>query len=266
MKKSLVLTALVLTGAGQAQAQWVVYDPANTVQSIVNTAMEVAKFVEMINNQVQQIKQLTEQVQTLHHYVDLFGDPAKFLPTSIPALTVDLRRTELGLALDQLEASIHTGTAMAYTGHGLYQAVHEEFLTPKGTRVERRPEPYRPIAAVQNTTQNFLAVSKDAGTRRVSLKAEIARTTDALKSAKTDAEVQKLTGVLVGLSAALSGTDHEIQQATASALVQDVANRADTQRQIEARKEQQHAEFTEAVDQYGRTFRLLNAPVRFPTD
>jgi hypothetical protein len=108
-------------------------------------------------------------------------------------------------------------------------------------------------------------VSKDAAARRVALKAEIARTTDALKAAQTDAEVQKLTGVLVGLSAALDGTDHEVSQATASAMVQDIANRADAQRQVEAKKEQQHAEFTEAVDKYGKTFRLMNAPVKFPT-
>jgi hypothetical protein len=48
-------------------------------------------------------------------------------------------------------------------------------------------------------------------------------------------------------------------------VVQDIANRADAQRQVEAKKEQQHAEFTEAVHKYGQTFRLLNAPVTFPT-
>jgi hypothetical protein len=108
-------------------------------------------------------------------------------------------------------------------------------------------------------------VSKDAASRRVALKNEIAKTTDALKAAQTDAEVQKLTGVLIGLSAALNNTDYEIGQATSAALVQDIANRSDAQRQVEAKKEQQHAEFTEAVDKYGKTFRLLNAPVKFPT-
>ena len=85
------------------------------------------------------------------------------------------------------------------------------------------------------------------------------------QAAKTDADVQKLTGVLVGLSAALSGADHEVNQATASAVVQDIANRADERRQVEAKKEQQHAEFTEAVEKYGKTFRLLTEPVKFPT-
>ena len=85
-----------------------------------------------------------------------------------------------------------------------------------------------------------------------------------MKNATTDAEVQKLTGVLIGLSSALNNTDYEINQATASALVQDVANRNEAQRQIEAKKEQQHAEFTEAVQKYGQTFRLVNTPTAFP--
>src|SRR6202008_3461971 len=109
------------------------------------------------------------------------------------------------------------------------------------------------------------SVSTDATSRRVALKAQIAATTDAIKAAKTDAEVQKLTGILIGLSSALNNTDYEIHEATASAVVQDIANRNDAQRQIEAKKEQQHAEFSEAVQKYGQTFRLMNAPTAFPT-
>ena len=47
--------------------------------------------------------------------------------------------------------------------------------------------------------------------------------------------------------------------------MQDIANRNEMQRQIEAKKEQQHAEFTEAVQKYGQTFRLMTAPTQFPT-
>jgi hypothetical protein len=37
------------------------------------------------------------------------------------------------------------------------------------------------------------------------------------------------------------------------------------QRQIEEKKEQQHAEFTEVVQRYRQTFRLMNAPTAFST-
>lgn len=51
---------------------------------------------------------------------------------------------------------------------------------------------------------HFLSVSTNATARRIALKEEIARTTTALRNANTAAEVQELTGVLIGLSSALN--------------------------------------------------------------
>ena len=154
---------------------------------------------------------------------------------------------------------------MLYDASGLFHSIGTTFTTPNGQTVTRQQATYLPVAAVQKTTDNYLSVSTDATARRVALKDEIAATTEQLKSATTDAEVQKLQGVLIGLSSALNNTDYEINQATASALVQDIANRNDAQRQVEAQKQQQHAEFSEAVQQYGQTFKLMNAPTAFPT-
>jgi hypothetical protein len=264
--KRLIALALVTFGiAASARAQWIVYDPANTVQSVINTAQEIAKYVEMIQNQVQQIQTLEDQLSEFKHYESLFGDPKAVLLTTVQPLVTDLRKTELGQTLTALEGAVDAGEAMLYDANGLFSSIGTTFNTPNGATVTRREAPYLPVAAVQKATDNFLSVSTDVTARRIALKEEIARTTTALKNATTDAEVQKLTGVLIGLNAALNNTDYEINQATASALVQDVANRNEAQRQIEAKKEQQHAEFTEAVQKYGQTFRLMNAPTAFPT-
>lgn len=56
MKNFIALVLVTLGVTVSAHAQWIVYDPANTIQSIINTTQEIAKFVEMINNQVQQIQ------------------------------------------------------------------------------------------------------------------------------------------------------------------------------------------------------------------
>ena len=265
MKKLIALTLVTLGVAVSARAQWIVYDPASNIQGILNTAQEIAKFVEVINNQVQQIQTLTDQLNEFKHYESLFGDPKIVLLSTVQPLVNDLRKTELGQTLKTLETTVNAGEAMLYNASGLFHSVGTTFTTPNGVTVTRQQPTYLPVAAVQKTTDNYLSVSTDATARRVALKAQIAATTDALKSATTDAEVQKLTGVLIGLSSALNNTDYEINQATASALVQDVANRNDAQRQIEAKKEQQHAEFTEAVQKYGQTFRLMNAPTAVPT-
>ena len=265
MKKFIALTLLTIGVATSARAQWVVYDPTLHTQSILNTAQEIAKYIEMINNQVQQIQSLTDQLNEFKHYEELFGDPKAVLLSTLKPLTDDLRKTELGQTLTTLENAVNSAEAMLYNAGGLFHSVGTTFKTANGATVTRLEAPYRPVAAVQKTTDNFLSVSTDATARRIALKGQIAATSDALRNATTDAEVQKLTGVLVGLSSALNNTDYEIHQATASAIVQDIANRNEVQRQIEAKKEQQHAEFTEAVQKYGQTFRLMDTPTEFPT-
>ena len=265
MKTFITLTGLWLWCATHVHAQWTVYDPAVHTQTILNGAQEIAKFVQVIGKQVQQISLLTEQVNEFKKYEAVFGDPSRVTLNTVKPLVDDLRKAELGATLTALNGGADAREAMVYTGSGLYRSIGTRFHTPGGAIVARRPEPYLALAAVQQTADNYLAVSTDAAARRVALKRQVAVTTEQLRSARTDAEVQKLGAVLTGLSAALESTDQEIGQATASAVVQDIANRAEAQRQVEAKKEQQHAEFTEAVTKYGRTFRLLNAPVAFPT-
>jgi len=265
MKKFIAITLVAIGVATSARAQWVVYDPTLHTQSILNTAQEIAKYIEMINNQVQQIQALADQINEFKHYEELFGDPKAVLLSTVKPLTDDLRKTELGQTLTTLDNAANGAEAMVYNASGLFHSVGTTFKTANGATVTRREAPYLPVAAVQKTTDNFHSVSTDATARRIALKGQIAATTDALRNATTDAEVQKLSGVLIGLSSALNNTDYEIHQATASAIVQDIANRNEMQRQVEAKKEQQHAEFTEAVQKYGRTFRLMDAPTAFPT-
>ena len=70
---------------------------------------------------------------------------------------------------------------------------------------------------------------------------------------------------LTSLNADLASTDDEVNQAATSALVQDIQNRNDQQKQVQALTEQQNAEFTEAVSNYTAKFTLLDAPTTFPT-
>ena len=266
MRRSIILTLAMLGGALAARAQWVVYDPTMHMQQIMDTARQMAQFVSMVNNQISQIRTLTDQVNEFKHYEDLFGDPSKVLLPAVQPLVNDLDKTELGQTLGAIQTTVTASQAMVYNGAGLFHAIGKTFTTPDGRTVTRPQAPFLPIAAVQETTDNFLAVSADAAARRVALKRQIAAATDQLKAATTDAQVQKLSGVLVGLSAALNNTDYELNQASASALVQEAANRNDAQRQLEADKQQARADFTEAAQRYGQTFRLLDAPTPFPTD
>jgi hypothetical protein len=73
MKKFVALALVTLGVSASARAQWIVFDPTMNVQSIINTAQEIAKYIEMINNQVQHIQTLTDQLNEFKHYEDLFS-------------------------------------------------------------------------------------------------------------------------------------------------------------------------------------------------
>src|SRR5439155_17493259 len=213
MKKFIALALVTFGITVSARAQWIVFDPTMNVQSIINTAQEITKFVEMINNQVQQIQTLTDQLNEFKHYEGLFGDPKAVVFTTVQPLVNDLRKTELCQTLATLENAVNGAGAMLYDAGDLLHSVGTTFKTVNGATVTWLESTYLHVAAAQNQTNNFLSLSTDATARRIALKGQIAARTDALRNATTDAEVQKLSGVLTGLSSALKNTDYESHQA-----------------------------------------------------
>jgi hypothetical protein len=258
-----LITALMVATA--ARAQWVVYDPAVHTQQVLDQAQNIAKYVEMVNNQIQQINRLTAQLQELQKYNEAFGDPKKLLNiTGVNGLIRDLRRTELGRTIEQIRKVADGVQALTYDGYGIYQSIGTTFKTPSGAEVEREQELYRDNAAIQRTAENYTSVFDDVRERRRILKDEIAVATEKLQGATTDAEVQKLTGVLVGLNAALAATDKEVDQAASLTVVQQAENQNDAERQLKARSEEQKAEFTETLRNYRQTFQPMTEPPVFP--
>ncbi len=255
---------LILLSAIQAQAQWVVYDPTMNTQQIIDQAQNVAKYVEMINNQVQQINTLTSQLQQLQQYNAAFGNPAAVVSvTGVPGLVADLNHPTVGQSMVTIQVSADGNEALNNNGNGLYHNVGQNFTTPSGTQVTRDTNYYRPNAAIDGATQNYTNVYADVQQRRATLKAQIATTTQQLQSATTDAEVQKLQGVLTGLNGALAATDKEADQAVGLALVQHVENQNDRDKQIKAESEEQQAEFTESISNYGSLFKLSTEAANF---
>ncbi len=123
MKQFIALALVTLGITVSTRAQWIAFDPTMNVQSILNTAQEIAKYVEMINNQVQQIQTLTDQLNEFKHYEDLFGDPKAVVLTTVQPLVNDLRKTEVGETLTALEGAVDAGDAMLYNASGLFTSI-----------------------------------------------------------------------------------------------------------------------------------------------
>jgi hypothetical protein len=265
MKKILIITAIALPLAFSARAQWIVYDPVSNIQQILDEAENIAEYVDMVDNQVQQIETLDNQLSEFKNYESLFGNPSQVVLSMVPNLDSDLQRLEPGVNLENLVASANGSTALTYNDSGIYATVGVNFQTPGGQTIQRPADQYKPFTAIINTASNFVTVADNAAQRRSTIKDEIAQTTEQLQNATTDAQVQKLHGVLTSLNGDLASTDDEVNQAASSAMVQDIQNRNDQQKQVQALIEQQNAEFEESVSNYTAKFQLLDAPTTFPT-
>jgi hypothetical protein len=257
MKKLIAIIAVALPLAISARAQWIVYDPTSNIQQILDTAQQIAK-------QVEEIQTLTSQLDQFENYESLFGNPAQVVLPMVAPLNADLQGPEPGVNLEQLVANANGNIALTYNDAGIYATVGTSFQTPGGQTIQRPASQYEPFSAIINTASNYVAVADNAAKRRAAIKDQIAQTTQQLQNATTDAQVQKLQGVLTSLNADLASTDDEVNQAAASALVQDIQNRNDQQKQIQALTEQQNVEFAESVSNYTAKFQLLNQPVPFP--
>jgi hypothetical protein len=234
MKKIIATTLVALSVMFPARAQLVVYDPVMNVEQIIDQAANIAKYITMIENQVQQITTLTDQLNEFKHYEDLFGDPQTIALPTLSALNTDLQQVEMGVNLDSLLSLTDGAAALTNTVNGIFTAIGATFQTPDGKTILRATNDFKPFAALTQTADNFIAVASNAAARRTAIKNQIAQTTTQLKNANTDAEVQKLQGILTGLNADLSGTEAEVQQAVSSALVQDIESRNEESNQHHA--------------------------------
>ena len=264
MKNIITLTAL-LAVTPMLHAQLVVTDPISDVLSQTLHLEEIAKQIEAIEKQVEQINVLTKQLQQVQAYVKAFGDPKQLQNiVGADALMSSLQQTGIGQTLDTLQRNATGADALRYDANGLYHSPGATFTTPNGTQLPRAEEVYRKFGAIQQSSLNLQAVISDATTRRDALRQQIATTTQQLQSATTDAETQKLTGVLVGYTAELATVDREIEHAATQLAAQDIENRADQERQAAARREERRAQTEEGFRRSSEAFRLDTTAPAFP--
>lgn len=264
MKHILVLVSLFAT-APLVCAQVVVTNPISDILSETLHLEEVGNQLEMIANQVEQIQALTAQLQQVQAYVKAFGDPEQLTKVlGADELMSSLQTSGVGQTIGQLQQIADGAQALRYDANGLYQSLGASFTTPGGVEMPRAEELYRKYGAIQQGSQNFQAVTDDVLSRRESLRQQIAATTQQLQASTTDAETQKLTGVLVGYNAELEAVDREIEHAAAQLAAQDIENRADKDRQDEARREERRAQMEEGVRRFGEVFQLDTSAPALP--
>ena len=227
-----------------AHAQVVVHDPINAEIAISNHLEEIVKLVKLI-----------EELQTTK---DWLGNAAKIVDLAgLDEVFANLQSEGVGRSRVEIATTSTSFDGATYAGDGLYTPVGETYLSRSGEFITR-PEVFKPEAAIFNAVRDADAVYEDVQTRRAALSAALGKTTAQLQNATTHAEVLKATGVMLAQQAELDAAAQELTAAVQKAVLLDIQNRADQQRQEKAQDQEQSTEFSEAL-------RLFSGALRPPT-
>ncbi len=247
---ALIIIAVLSLGLPATRAQLIVEDVVSIAQDAVNQVVDLGKYVEMVNNQVQQINTMTRELQQVTAYVKAFGDPAQLLEiTGVTELMSELDLSGVGQTLGAIQETASGVQSLKENANGLYQSISDTSFS--GIQVPRVADFYKPFAAVENASSNYTTVYDDVMERRQALKGQMAGTINDLQAASTDAATQKLQGVVTAQAAQLQALDQEVVNATSQAVVQDIANRNDEAKQQHARNEEIAAERHDALKKFG---------------
>ncbi len=236
----LVLTFLFLK-LPLSHGQIIVHDPGNAQVALANHAEEILKLLEAI-------KELQSMKDWLGHAADIVD------LAGLDSVFANLQSEGKGRSRVDIAAASTSAEGTAYTGDGLYQSVGDSFATRDGQTVAR-PDAFKPQAAIFNAVHDHDVVYEDVMARRKALRQGIEQTVSQLQNATTHVEVMKTTGVLMAQQAEMDATDHELQFATEKAILIDLQNRADKERQEKAAAQEQTRELTEALNHFGQALR-----------
>ncbi|MGE9268100.1 MAG: hypothetical protein ACQKBY_08380 [Verrucomicrobiales bacterium] len=227
-------------------AQWQVSDVGAYAIAKSTHLKELTQFLEMVSNQVEQINTLKTQLDQVTTYVERFGDPEALKDiVGVEQFQKSISRDGIGKTIADFRNNATGEEALSFTGSGLYQKIPGK--TEGQVNVTRDPADYKKFSVVHQANNNYRQVQDDVQERRRELKEGIAETTEALENSTTDAETQKLSGVLVAQAAQLESIDRELNSAAYQAILQDIENRNDEARQSQAVMENHAADREDAL-------------------
>jgi hypothetical protein len=247
---TIILTLTLGFALPSARAQLIVEDVVSIAQDAVDSVVDLAEYVEMVSNQIQQLNTMTQELQQVTAYVKAFGDPAALLEiVGVNELVSTLQQSGVGQTIGAIRETASGVQSLKNNAEGLYQSITDISLS--GITVPRVEEFYKPFAALENASANYTAVYDDVMQRRQVLKGQMVTTVNQLQASTTDAETQKLQGVVTAQAAQLQAIDQEVADAASQAVVQDIANRNNAEKQQQARNEELAAERHDAFKKFG---------------
>jgi hypothetical protein len=249
--KSLLVVIFVVSGSYSAYAMISVYDAINTAENVVQQvvdrivqvaqhAEDMAKYVQMIENQTQQIAQLTTMISQNVQTLERLGNPATYVNMlSLNTIVADIQRTMngVGTSVAGFQQTANGFMALKNTANGLYQDL-SQLKDQFGNPIQFQSNNFTKFAMVQNMYQSFNTEMTQANQALAGLLQQKQQILQQLNSASSLIETEKLKSQLQAVEANINNATARLNMYAQKIVVQHAANQNDAARVQEAQKEQ----------------------------
>jgi hypothetical protein len=261
MKKSILQTVLVVltlvSVCPACQAVWF-HDAIHTVENIATQIVgqvrqelqhteSVAKYVEMIRKQTQQIQQLTMMINQNVEQLRRIGDPNTYINMlGLDTLLNEMSRIKngIGSTVAEFQQTADGVMALKYTANGLYQDL-SKMPDRFGKTVQFDANSFKQFGAVQDMYRSFNTELEQANQSLATLYREKERTLKQLNAAGSLIEVEKYKAKLQAIQASIDNATARPNMAAQKVLVQHAANQNDQARMQQAILQQRLQEVEE---------------------
>jgi septal ring factor EnvC (AmiA/AmiB activator) len=247
----LLVLIFIVSGSYRAHAMISVYDAINTVENVIQQvvdrvvqaaqhAEDMAKYVQMIENQTQQIAQMTTMISQNVQTLERLGNPQTYINMlSLNTILADIQRTMngVGTTVAGFQQTANGFMALKYTANGLYQDL-TQLKDQFGNPIQFQSNNFTRFAMVQNMYQSFNTEMTQANQALASLLQQKQQILQQLNSASSLIETEKLKSQLQAVEANINNATARLNMYSQKMVVQHTANQNDAARMQEAQREQ----------------------------
>jgi septal ring factor EnvC (AmiA/AmiB activator) len=249
--KLLLVLIFIVSGSYSAHAMISVYDAINTAENVVQQvvdrvvqaaqhAEDIAKYAQMLENQTQQIAQLTTMISQNVQALERLGNPQTYVNMlSLNTILADIQRTMngVGTTVAGFQQTANGFMALKYTANGLYQDL-SQLKDQFGNPIQFQSNNFTRFAMVQNMYQSFNTEMTQANQALASLLQQKQQILQQLNSASSLIETEKLKSQLQATEANINNATARLNMYSQKIMVQHTANQNDIARVQEAQREQ----------------------------
>jgi septal ring factor EnvC (AmiA/AmiB activator) len=247
----LLVPIFIVSGSYRVHAMISVYDAINTVENVIQQvvdrvvqaaqhAEDMAKYVQMIENQTQQIAQMTTMISQNVQTLERLGNPQTYINMlSLNTILADIQRTMngVGTTVAGFQQTANGFMALKYTANGLYQDL-TQLKDQFGNPIQFQSNNFTRFAMVQNMYQSFNTEMTQANQALASLLQQKQQILQQLNSASSLIETEKLKSQLQAVEANINNATARLNMYSQKMVVQHTANQNDAARMQEAQREQ----------------------------